>query len=103
MEKKTLVQNYEKEYSGEIGKISVDIDQLKKVGVAKETLAGELYLRNFYGDEIVKTSNGDDVSEGLEKKVVKIGEEEKNIDKELKSIWNDIEESEFDKNLDSLF
>lgn len=102
MENSKLVSDYEKEYANEIASVYISIEDLKKCGISEKTLASELYLRNFYGDEIVKSKLVDDVDEKQQKTVVKIDEAEKSIDNELRQIWNDIENSEFDKNVDTI-
>ena len=102
MENSKIIADYEKEYANEIASVFITIEDLEKCGVSEKTLASELYLRNFYGDEIVKQKLVDDVDDKRQKTVVKIDEAEKDIDNELRQIWNDIESSEFDKNIDTI-
>lgn len=102
MEQSKLLLNYEKEYASEIAEQVISIDDLMKCGISKKTLASELYLRKIYGDEIVTQTLVDDIDLEKEKKVIKIGDTEKNIDNELRAIFADIENSEFDKNIETV-
>jgi hypothetical protein len=102
MQKKN-VADYAKEYRSEIDDQMVEVSHLQKCGVTDLSLSAEIYLRDIYGDEIVNTSNiiEENVDEKT-KQVQKIGETEKNSNDEFRSVLNDIEESEFDKNLEIL-
>ena len=102
MQQSELLTEYELEYAGEIANQVISIEDLKKCGISEKTLASELYLRKIYGDEIVKKTIIDDVDDKKEKAVIKIGMDEKNMDHELRSIFNEIENSEFDKNIDAI-
>lgn len=101
MEQSKLLTEYEKEFESEVAKQYISIEDLKKCGVSEKTLASELFLRKIYGDEIVKRTLSDIIDERQEKRISKVGEDEKNIDVELRNIWNDIENSEFDKNMEN--
>ena len=100
MEKQNLVENYEKEFAIEIAKEDISIDDLKKCGVSEKVFVIENYLRGFYGDKIDKQVIVDDLDSDAQKKVTKIGDMEKEYDNQLKEIFEEIENSEFDKNLD---
>ena len=102
MEKKSVLEKYEKELSVEIDQQAVTIDHLIKCGISKEVLACEVYLRKIYGDEIVASTYHDDIDETKTKSIKKVGDEERNIDTELRNVVNDIENSEFDQNLETI-
>lgn len=102
MQKKN-VADYTKEYRSEIDDHMVEVSHLQKCGVADSSLSAEIYLRDIYGDEIINTSKIiEEVVDESEKRVQKIGETEKNSNNEFRSVLTDIEESEFDKNLEIL-
>ena len=102
MQKKSVAE-YTKEYKSEIDEHVVEVSHLQKCGVNDLSLSAELYLRDIYGDEIVNTSKIiEEVIDEKEKRVQKIGEVEKNSNNEFRSVLTDIEESEFDKNLEIL-
>lgn len=100
MEKISKVTEYEKENLAEINELSVSVDDLKKYGVSSEILAFESALRKLYGDEIFKQTIDDDIDVEQNKTVTKVGLNEMNIDNEFKEICDDIDNSEFDDNLD---
>ncbi len=99
MEQSKLLTTYEQEFSAEIDGQFISIDDLKKCGVSEKTLASELFLRKIYGDDIVKKNTTDFYDTQKTKTVSKVGDDEKNINNELRSILEDIENSEFDKNM----
>ena len=91
---------FEKDNSYEINNFTIVIEQLQKARVSNFVLASEIYLRKFYGDEIYASKVVDEEDEQNEKKVQKLAEEDMGIDKDYKEICEDIDNSEFDKNLD---
>jgi len=100
MDKVAKISDYEKENLAEINEFEVSIDDLKKYGLSDEILAYESGLRKFYGDEILLKTEVDDINEEETKKVTKIDLSDMNIDTQFKAICEDIENSEFDENLD---
>ena len=100
MDKVAKISDYEKENLAEINEFEVLIDDLKKYGLSDEILAYEIGLRKFYGDEILLKTEVDDINEEETKKVTKIDLSDMNIDTQFKAICEDIENSEFDENLD---
>lgn len=102
MEKKLALSKYEKELSFEIENQRITIDQLIKCGVSKDVLSCEVYLRKIYGDEIIENTFRDDLDESKTKSIKKIDDSERSIDAELRAVVEDIENSEFDKNLDAI-
>ena len=102
MYKKTL-KDYESEFRTEIDSSVVEVSNLNKCGVSNLSLSAEVYLRKIYGDELVLSqSSNDEKIDEKQKTVQKIGEIEMNTNSEFKSVMNDIESSEFDKNLEIL-
>lgn len=102
MEKNNNLDNFEREYYSEIRDLEVSLSELKKYGVNDKMISSELYLYNIYGDEIVTSKIIDDVDSKQKKTVSKIGDEDIDSDKGYRAICNDIEESEFDKNVEVL-
>ena len=102
MDKRENLSNYEKEFSIEIADTYVSCEDLVKCGVSNKILSAEVFLRNIYGDEIFNTQGSDADSITGEKRVVKINEDEMNLNSEYKKICSDIENSEFDKNLQTI-
>ena len=96
------VDDYINEYAHEIENEKVDIEHLNKCGISNDVLAAEVYLYKNYGDEIVIAGAGVDEVDEKKKTVQKIGEEEKNINNEFRNVIDEIENSEFDKNLEVL-
>ena len=102
MEQKSMLTKYEKELSVEIENQTITVEHLSKCGISKDILSCEVYLRKIYGDEIIENTFHDDLDETKDKVIKKIDESEKNIDAELRAVVQDIENSEFDKNLDTI-
>ncbi len=102
MDKKQNLELFEKDNAYEISNFSVTIDQLKKIGIPANVLATEVYLRKYYGDVIFSATASDLLEEEKEKKVQKLEEDDMAIDKNYKQICEEIETSEFDKNLDEI-
>ncbi len=98
MDKKEILMNLEKESIVEINNLKVSSSDLEKCGVSAKTLKIEEYLHNIYGDEILKQKIEDNV-EGSSK-IAKLSGSEIEEDKEFRNICSDIENSEFDKNID---
>lgn len=98
MNKKELLKGLEKENFVEINNEIITINELLKCKISKKTLAIEAYLHKIYGDEIFKKSNSDEIS-GVSN-VAKLADSEILEDKEFRKICDDIDNSEFDKNLD---
>lgn len=98
MDKKEVLKNLEKESIAEINNLKVSSSDLEKCGVSKKTLKIEEYLHNIYGDEILKQKIEDDVKG--QSNIAKLSGNEIEEDKEFRNICSDIENSEFDKNID---
>lgn len=102
MDKKQNLSLFEKDNAYEINNCNVTIDQLKSAGVSVAVMSAETYLRRYYGDVIYSAGHIDGEEEFSDKKIQKLGEEDMTIDKNYKQICEDIENSEFDKNLDEI-
>jgi hypothetical protein len=100
--KDIILTNFENEYYTEIKDCKVKIEDLKKFGVSAKVLSSEIYLYEIYGDEIVHNENLDDLVDGAQKRVVKLGESEKSLNNEYLTICEKIENNEFDNNLEKL-
>lgn len=98
MDKKELLEGLEKENFVEINNENVTINELLKCKISKKALAIESYLHKIYGDEIFKKNVDDEVS-GVSN-IAKLADSEIMEDKEFRKICDDIENSDFDKNLD---
>ncbi len=98
MDKRGILRNLEKESIVEINNLKISSKDLEKCGVSKKTLKAEEYLHNIYGDEILEQRVEDNV-EG-KTNIEKLTENEMEEDKEFRNICSDIENSEFDKNID---
>lgn len=99
---KNVLQNYENENYEEIKNYEVSLSDLKHFGVTDKILAGEIYLYKIYGDEIVSLNVDEKDEVGGKKQVEKINIAEKSLNDELNKICEDIENSEFDKNVEIL-
>lgn len=98
MDKKEIVKNLEKEFLEEINNFDVKISDLEKCGVSRKVFAIEDFLHECYGDEILKNKLDDSVQGSSN--IEKLSESEIDEDKIYRNICNDIENSEFDKNID---
>ena len=102
MEIKKNLEVYQKEYASEVNNHHVSYNQLEKWGVSRAALSAEVYLRKLYGDEIAKSEVEEEFLSSQEKTVSKLNETEIDVDKELRNIYDKIEHSEFDINLEVL-
>lgn len=102
MEKNQNLNNFEKEYYSEIKETEVSLSELKKYGISDKVVSSEMYLYTIYGDEIVTAKIEDSVDEKTKKTVSKIGEDDISSDKGYRTLCDEIENSEFDKNVDVL-
>ena len=100
MEKVTKIFDYEKENLSEINELSVSIEDLKKYGISDEILAFENGLRKFYGDDILRKKEMDEIESEENRTITKVGLNEMQIDNQFKTICEEIEKSEFDEDLD---
>ena len=96
------VGDYINEYASEIENETVDVAHLNKCGISNDVLSAEVHLYGIYGDEIVLNGVGADEVDEKKKTIQKIGEAEKNVNNEFRSVLDEIENSEFDKNLEVL-
>lgn len=95
-------KDFEKEYYFEINDADCKIDTLKAYGTKEDTLAYEVYLREIYGDVIGIDSDDDDYDAGAKKQVLKLSDVEKNKNKAYLHVCDEIDESDFDKKLETL-
>lgn len=102
MEIKKDLATYQKEYISEVNNHYVSYTELDKWGVPKGVLSAEVYLRKFYGDEIARSEVEEELATSEQTKVSKLNETEIDVDKELRNIYDKIEHSEYDINLEVL-
>lgn len=100
MEKSKKLEDFEKEYFSEIKSFEVTEDDLISVKIPKRILAYEVYLRKNFGDKLAKLNDVDDYDVNQKRKIEKVSAE-KLDNSELNSIISDIDNSEFDNELDS--
>lgn len=96
-----LIADFEKENLMEINNKIVTVQDLKDHKIKTNTLATEVFLREFYGDEIFESVTEDNVDESA-KKIEKINAEELNGSTEFLNICKEIENEEFDSVVDSV-
>lgn len=99
--KTNKTEEFEKEYYFEINDANCTVDILKKFGVKEDTLAFEVFLREIYGD-VIGTDAADNYDSSAKKQVIKITENEKNQNKEFIKVCDEIDNSSFDEQLESL-
>lgn len=102
MEIKKDLATYQKEYASEVNNHPVSYIELEKWGIPRATLSAEVYLRKLYGDEIARSEVEEEFLSSQERTVSKLNETEIDVDKELRNIYDKIEHSEFDINLEVL-
>lgn len=100
MEKVVKIFDYEKENLSEINETNISIEDLKKCGISDEILAYECALRKFYGDDILRKTEIDEIESTDGRTITKVDLNEMQIDNQFKAICEEIESSEFDQNLD---
>lgn len=99
--KTNSISNFEKENSTEINDFECPVQNLIDVGVKKETLGLEVYLREIYGDEIQKNDEVfDDIT--AKKQVTKLSESEMEKNQVYNRVCSEIDESKFDNELDNI-
>lgn len=102
MKNNSIISRYESENFAEIQNCKVSLADLKKLGVTDKVLADEVYLYKIYGDEIVLKNGKLDESFDGKKSVEKINLAEKSLFDEVNQICENIENNEFDTNLEVL-
>ncbi len=102
MEKSGILKDLEKEYSLEIKNGVVKVQNLIDLGITKNTLKAEAFLRNIYGDsQLVLEFATEEINEA-KKSIEKIGERDILKNKNLVKEFEKIEKDEFNSLLDSL-
>ena len=99
---KKSLSDYQKEYAYEIDNQAVSYTELEKWGVSNEALSCEVLLRKMYGDEIAISTVDEDFNTAQKTAVSKLNETEIGVDQELRNIYERIEQSEFDANVEVL-
>lgn len=102
MKKKFSVEDFEKEYSSEIEDEVIYIEDLEKFKVPTSSLKLEIYLRNIYGDEIVSNTSSDELLTGAKKTIEKVDLTQTGTKTLLQNLYEDIDNSDFDKEFDSI-
>ncbi len=100
MTNKIILDDFEREYDTEIANFEVDLNDLKKLGVSDRVFASEIFLYKIYGDEIFESKGDDGIDASKTKKITKLSEAEKNENANLKKIFDEIENSKFDEELE---
>ena len=97
------LEEFQKEFSEDIKAIDVTAQDLMDVGVTKNTLAGEVVLRKAFGDEFVELKHTDNFKKETETKITKIDEMDFEYNKVYNQVCNQLENSDFNRNLASLY
>lgn len=95
------LSDFEKEYYSEINNYNVSEKDLVGAKVHPKSLAYEVYLRKFFGDGFAQKNAVDDYDAGAKRKVEKLTKE-KLDNSEFSNIMSDIEQSEFDDNVEAI-
>ena len=96
-----LVNDYEQEFQPEIEQESIGVDDLLQMGIKKDTMALEVFLKESYGDAIFKheeIENGD----GATKSVQKLSGGELIRNEELKMVLAELDKSVFDDQVNKI-
>ena len=97
-----LLNKYKKEFRQEILQTNISIDNLKKIGVSDFTLLSEIFLRKYYGDDILLEEETETEIDLSKKKIEKVDLQKINSVSELSKYIEDISKSEFDSNVEML-
>lgn len=101
MKKENQNEMFKKEFSDEIDKTKVTIEDLKKHKVPVSVLEAEVILGRAFGDEIYIPKRTNDAVEG-EKEIVKLTESDIAFDSQVRELCENLEDSEFDSNVSSI-
>ena len=97
-----LLDNYKKEFRREISKASITADSLKKLGVSDFVLQSEIYLRQFYGEDVLMDEELEVDIDLSKRKIEKVDLKKINSVSELTKYIDDISKSEFDSAVEIL-
>ena len=92
----SLLEKYKKEFKREISKTTISADNLKKIGISDFALQSEIYLRNFYGEDILMNEELEVEFDPSKKKIEKVDLSKINSVSELSKYIEDVSNSEFD-------
>lgn len=95
MEKDGQLKEFKKEFSDEISKTNVSVDDLKKQKVPLSVLEAEVALRKVFGDEIYVPKKAEDKIVG-EKEIIKLSEEDIAFDSEVRELCDNLADNNFD-------
>ena len=98
MSKQKNLDLIKKEFSEDIEKQIITIDDLKKWGVSKQILQSEIFLRKYFGGEIYSQKKTEEKIVG-EKEVIKLTEEDIAFDSQVREICDNLVDYEFDNNV----
>ena len=98
----SLLDNYKKEFRREISESNITVDCLKGAGVSNFALQSEIYLRRFYGEDILMDEELEVEIDLSKKKIEKVDLKKINSVSELTKYIDDISKSEFDSAVEVL-
>lgn len=98
MDKFEKLNEFKKEYLGDIDAVEVSVDDLKKYKVPTSVLEAEVVLRKVFGDEIFVRKKVEENLTG-EKEVVKLTEEDMFLDVQVREICDNLADANFDNNI----
>ena len=101
MENSKKLTQFEEEYYSEIQGLFVKDKDLINVKLNPKFLAYEVYLRRVFGDFISSSEVVDDYDSSAGRKIEKLTKDSLD-NNEINKIFEDITNSEFDSNLDSI-
>lgn len=96
------IEKLKKEFNSELSDIKINAKSLIKNKVSEKVLKSEIYLQNIYGDRIGAKKPQEEVFDENQKTVTKINREDISFNSGLKSIFEEIDNSEFDEKLSYL-
>lgn len=97
------LSDFEREFEDELGMAEVSIEELNALGVSNKALSREVFLRKIYGDKIIVSDETEQQEiTGGRRMVTRLGDEELGFKSELVKVFDEIDNSDFDKNLDLL-
>ena len=95
-----LIDKYKREFRSEIANTNILADNLKKIGVTDFALQSEVYLRKYYGEDILMEEDVEVEIDLSKKKIEKVDLKKINSVSELTKYIDEIPRSEFDKNVE---
>ncbi|MBQ8425994.1 MAG: hypothetical protein IJX17_08285 [Clostridia bacterium] len=92
-----LVDDLKNEFSIEVENHKISAQDLKKFGVSDIVLKSEIYLKKYYGEDILLNEEAETVVDVSQTKIEKVDLNEINKISELTKMIDDVSNTDFDR------